>query len=357
MPLITTSSFKTLVPPALTSPPNYTQTGSVLLGSDTVAGDFFGCGTGLSADGSIMVVGAPYRGGATGAVYTYDWNGSAWVERSTILTAGDQQAGAYFGYDVAITPDGNTMVVGALGHITTINDQGKVYIYDWNGTAWIERETFISPNPQPSEGFGVGVSISNDGLVVAVGGAFGAVGDPIVNRGAAYIYDWNGSQFQYRNQILASDGATNRFFGYGLELKGDGSVIYVGAIETSLTGSFYVYEWNGSSWVETITRKIPSDAGGGDQFGYRIAAPGNGSYIAVSSWFWDGGAGANQGAVYFFEEDGGSWTEHGSVLVAPDAAGNNYFGMVSMSDDGRVLAVAAPGRSSSAGGVYRFDSV
>src|SRR4030042_1233883 len=66
------------------------QIAVVLVAGDAAADDCFGMSVSLSSDGSILAVGATYwEGGATnqGGVYIYDWSGSAWVQRGSVLTA------------------------------------------------------------------------------------------------------------------------------------------------------------------------------------------------------------------------------------------------------------------------------
>ncbi len=96
--------------------------------SNTGAGDKFGSSVALSADGSTLAVGAPYEDSSTigintmpadlnanvnaGAVYVYSLSGTTWSEKSYVK-ASNTKAGDLFGYSVALSTDGTTMVVGA----------------------------------------------------------------------------------------------------------------------------------------------------------------------------------------------------------------------------------------------------
>jgi hypothetical protein len=62
-----------------------------------------------------------------GKVYIWEWNGSSWVE--TGLVASDPQAFAWVGYSVSISGDGNTIVGGAHLWDGTFTNQGKVYLF------------------------------------------------------------------------------------------------------------------------------------------------------------------------------------------------------------------------------------
>jgi len=104
-------------------------------------------------------------GGGQGAVYVYDWSGSAWVERTTALTASDAGASDYFGASCALSADGTVLAVGAmLWDGAAGSDQGAVYVFDWNGSSWTERITALAPSDAGgNEYFGSGCALSADG--------------------------------------------------------------------------------------------------------------------------------------------------------------------------------------------------
>jgi predicted secreted protein len=108
---------------------------------------------------------------------------------------------------------------------------------------------------------------------------------------------------------VPSDAGASDYFGISCALSDDGSVLAVGAYfwdggAGSNQGAVYVFDWNGSVWVERTTALVPSDAGAGDYFGASCALSDDGSVLAVGAYAWDGGAGSNQGAVYVFDGKG-----------------------------------------------------
>jgi len=62
---------------------------ALLTASDAVGGDNFGAAVALSGD--TVVIGAPFKGGQTGAAYVFVRGGSAWSQQAK-LTAGDASA-------------------------------------------------------------------------------------------------------------------------------------------------------------------------------------------------------------------------------------------------------------------------
>lgn len=154
----------------------------------------FGAAVSLNADATILAVGAPMLTQSLsrrGGVYIYDWSGSAWVQRGGVLFASDAAASDYFGTSVALSPDGLVLAVSASGWEDQITSQGRVYMYDWSGSAWVERNVLIVPDDATSattalsDGFGKDISINSDGSLVVVGAPFWE-GD-FNNQGRVYI--------------------------------------------------------------------------------------------------------------------------------------------------------------------------
>ncbi|MEO8112623.1 MAG: hypothetical protein ABI594_21420, partial [Ginsengibacter sp.] len=74
----------------------------------------------------------------------------------------------FFGYDLAISADGNTAVVGSPA---ADNNAGKVYIYVRNNNSWALQASLTGPvnSYNLAAGFGTSVSIAADGNTVFAG--------------------------------------------------------------------------------------------------------------------------------------------------------------------------------------------
>jgi glutamate synthase domain-containing protein 3 len=293
-------------------------------------------------------------------------NTHSWDERTTALTASDAGTTDYFGFSCALSGDGTVLAVGAQGWDGGAgSNQGAVYVFDWNGSSWTERTTALTASDAgASDFFGSGCALSSDGTVLAVG-AYGWDGGAGSDQGAVYIFDWNGSSWTERTTALTpSDaGGTDRF-GRSCALSSDGTVLAVGSFYWDGgggdQGAVYIYDWNGSSWDERTTALTASDAGATDYFGISCALSSDGTVLAVGPYYWDGGAGTDQGAIYIFDWNGSSWDERTTALTASDAGSSDYFGSgCSLSSDGTVLAVGAQGwdggGGSEQGAVYVYD--
>ena len=107
-----------------------TQTGTVTAG-DAAASDQFGVSVALSADGGTLAVGAYLQDSAAanaGKVYLYSVAAGVATQTGTV-TAGDAVAIDFFGTSVALSADGSMLAVGAHTQDSAAADAGKVYLY------------------------------------------------------------------------------------------------------------------------------------------------------------------------------------------------------------------------------------
>lgn len=218
-------------------------TATNLTAGDAAANDNFGIGCALSGDGLVLAVGANLQHANNyGKVYIYDRGGSAptltWTQRSTI-TASDLASNDSFGTSVSLTDDGATLVVGAGTWEGTQTDQGGVYTYDWTGATWAMRGSVLqAPTAQNSAVFGATVSISADGLKLAVG-AYGYDGT-YLQQGDVNFYDLVSLTWVWRNQLTRTPPAYNENFSRPA-IAGAGNIAVVGAYRYGLTGGVFTY--------------------------------------------------------------------------------------------------------------------
>lgn len=166
-----------------------------LVAADGVADDRFGSSVSLSADKSTLAVGA-FRVDAgdterTGAVYIYQRNagdvvfGAAHVQK---LKANDKTTGDMFGASVSLSADSSMLAVGA-GVDTDYVSTGAVYIYQRNAGEDVfdgdHVQKLVAINGATKDWFGASVHLA-DGDTLAVG----ATGDNAggTKAGAVYIY-------------------------------------------------------------------------------------------------------------------------------------------------------------------------
>lgn len=254
------------------------------------------------------------------------------------LIANDGAADDEFGTSVSIS--GNRMAIGASNDDS---GQGSVYIYDFDGTNWVQTVKLIASDAAADSFFGWSVALDGSRLLV------GAVIEDSSRRGAAYVFDLNNGTWTETQKLLAADAEAADFFGSYVALDGDRLVIGAGG-DDSYQGSAYVFEFDGSSWSET-QKLTASGAAAGDRFGSSVTLDGN--RLVVGAWLVEVGSNSNQGAAYVFDFDGSAWSES-QRLTASDGAANDYLG-ISVSLDGNRLAVGSVGDDSFRGSAYVFD--
>ncbi len=218
----------------------------------------------------------------------HQWNGSTWD--ATVLLDAETDS---ISQSNSIAFDGETIVVGVDGDDTNGSDAGCVYIYQWNGSSWEETTLYAS---DAAEGDRFGYSVAADGDTIVVGSVY-ADSESTALTGCVYVYKWNGSNWD-ETKISASDGAGMDLFGTSVSI--DGNSILVGAKgdddNGNMSGSAYVYQWNGSGWNEA--KLIASDGQAGDFFGFSVAIDGD---KAVIGSYDDDDNGENSGSAYVFD--------------------------------------------------------
>src|SRR5262245_41813448 len=92
-----------------------------------------------------------------------------------------------FGQAVAISGDGNTLIVGAGGMVGANPNQGVAFVFSRQGRRWTLEAQLTAD--AAAEGLGSSVAISDDGGTVLVGAVF--ADPPVPSRlggGAAYVF-------------------------------------------------------------------------------------------------------------------------------------------------------------------------
>jgi hypothetical protein len=208
-----------------------------------------------------------------------------------------------------------------------------------------------------SDAFGTRVATTADAVTMVVGAPGRDSGG--TDRGGVYTYSFSGSSWSLVGSVLTASDATNGDgFGTGVALNEDGTLLAVGAPYSDQGGTnrgcVYLYEKSGSAWDE-LEILVPSDASNSAAYGYSIALNALGTVLAVGAPGRDG----SRGGVYIYDNIAGTWVLRGSVLVdVLDPGAGDYFGAsVSLNATGDILAVGVTfwdSGSTDAGCVYTY---
>ncbi len=302
-----------------------------IMGTGT-AGDRFGgpwedaptpfqSGTAVAVDGELAVIGAwgdDTIGDRAGAAYVFRRVGTEWVEEQKLL-ASDGVLLDYAGCAVAI--DGDTVLVGAFGAtVGTFIDAGKVYVFKFDGTEWIEEQILTASDAHTIQHFGWSLAI--DGDVALIGADWDNEIGPYA--GAAYIYNYDGSTWVEQQKLLPSIGEANDVFAYAVAIEGDTAILtspyddHSGFVNA---GTIFHFEFDGASWNETQTLTA-STAEAEGRYGVSVGLSGSRAVI-----------GTHVGTAYTLLRTGGFWDEEQLLTASDDTLFNSFGEAVSMFDE------------------------
>lgn len=274
-----------------------------------IFGDMFGDRTGqsvaLSADGNIVAVSSAFSDDTSknikdsGKVQLYKYSDP---EDQLIQIGQDlkgNSTGDYFGFSLALSNSGDTVVIGVKGADTNgpNAENGKVQVFRLFNNQWLQIGQDLEGGNQNDQ-YGYSVSISADGNNIAIGAPFHDEDEGGVNAGLVQVFRFIESQWmQVGDDILGDD--TESLSGWSLALSGDGTVIAIGsitddAISGSDTGLVRVFKSIDQKWVQ-VGEGLNGDEAM-DFFGYDVSLSDDGKNVAASGI--DGGG---SGVVKIFE--------------------------------------------------------
>jgi hypothetical protein len=266
------------------------------------------------------------------------------------LLASDGGAYDLFGSSVSVS--GDVALVGPYRDDDNGTDSGSAYVFRFDGTSWVEEAKILASDGATEDYFGRSVAVLGD---VAVIGAYGD-DDNGKSSGSAYVFRWDGTTWVEEQKLLASDGEEGDYFSRAVAVSGDVAVVGASYDDDNGTqsGSAYVFRFDGTSWVEEA-KLLASDGEWLDQFGGSVSVSGD---LAVVGASYDDDNGAYAGSAYVFRFDDTSWVEE-QKLLASDGAQTDHFGP-SVSVSGDVAVVGAGfgddnGTHSGSAYVFRFD--
>ena len=269
--------------------------------SDKQDGDKFGEAVAISSDGSTVIVGARFEASNRGAVYVFTHSNGSWTEQQKIQSA-DTDANDYSATALAISGDGNRLVYSAHGY--GASSTGAVLVYTRDNGSWSQEQLLLASDGQQYDRFGMGLAISDDGDTILVGAYFESP-DSQVQAGSAYVFTMVDGSWTEQQKIYASPTEAGQLFGYDIALSSDGNTAVISAHATyypggsNAAGAVYIWTRSGSTWTQKL--KIQSaDIEDSDSFGYRVDMSSDGRTIIVSAYGEDTG-GSAAGSAYIYE--------------------------------------------------------
>jgi len=248
--------------------------------------------------------------------------------QSKKISASTRESRAEFGTSVAI--NNQFVAVGASREEVA---KGAVYIYQKNGNNWNFNQKITAPDGVEMAEFGGSLKFGTDFLLASAGRA--DIGNTI-RAGALYIYDLDSNnQWNFTKKLVASDYDNDALLAVNpTSLAVDGNTIVAGAPGfSSWNGAVYIFEKNGNNWAETQKIVSPESVDFGN-FGIGVSLYGD--YLVIGA----SGANNSSGKIYIYKKNiSGEWILYQS-LTSSDNFENSYFGN-SVSIYGNELVVGA----------------
>ncbi len=188
---------------------------------------------------------------------------------------------------------------------------------------------------------GISVSLSSNGTVLAVGGIANVGTPPSSDPGHVRVYQYANNTWTRLGGDIDGEAADD-YSGTSVSLSSDGSILAVLALyndgKGSNSGHVRVYKYANSMWTQ-----LGADIDGVSTCDYSrssVSLSSNGTVLAVGAPGRDCNGG-NRGQVWVYQfATNGSWTKLGDALYS-EAADDLFGSSVTLSSDGSVLAVGA----------------
>lgn len=236
---------------------------------------------------------------------------AAQIVEEDLLIPATRTTSDIFGYFVDM--DGTTIVGGApFATLAGVPLPGRAFVYEFDGGEWQEIQTLRPSNIQANAFFGLSVAVGGTTIAAAAPGEDA----PSDNEGAVYVFEKSGGAWSETARLTAPDARVDGRFGASLGLGDD--ILVVGAIGQDstkglLAGAAYVFERTAGVW--NFTAKLgPSDAEDFDNFGFSVARDGGtivvGSINDVHSGIRDAGS------AYVFRRNAGAWHEIAKLIAS-----------------------------------------
>lgn len=285
-----------------------------------------------TADGNFLFVTAeeaketfPFSLGAessVGAVVVFKKSGSSFTQHQVL----QHPAMTTDYYGGAVGASNEWLVVGTLSD-TTMEDNssndpnysGSAILYKWNSSSnlWEYSQKLKAPAGSRHDDARFGAAFAIDGNRLAVYAQ--RADNTTYNSGAVFMYNFDGSSWQFVQKINAAVPVGYRNF--GAQPIFSGGKLFLSETDNGIPGRVDIFEYDGSLWNKTasVSTAVPQ----GSACGEAIAVQGDLIAMACSQAY-DGGI--VTGVVNIFKHNGTSWVDAGTFTDGT-ATEWGYFGL------------------------------
>jgi len=277
-------------------------------------------------DTNTVSIGAIYNdnsgGVSAGHVRVYSWNGTAWIQKGTDIDG--ETANDLSSWSISM-PDANTVAIGAPFNSGNGLLAGHVRVWSWNGIDWAQKGLDMN-GEAAGDNSGYSVSMS-DANTVAIGAQYN---DGNGNgSGHVRIYNWNGSAWIQKGLDINGEAANDQS-GHSVCMP-DANTVGIGAIGNdgngNSAGHVRIYSWNGTAWIQ---KGLDIDGEAADDLSGKSISMPNANTVAIGANENDGN-GSNSGHVRVYKWNGTAWTQQG-IDINGEAASDESGYAICMPD-------------------------
>jgi hypothetical protein len=264
----------------------WTQQGGKLVAADAAGHAHQGYSVSLSNDGNTAIVGGAFDDGNIGAAWVWTRSGDGWTQQGGKLVGAGAVGPAEQGSSVALSRDGTTAVVGGP------NDNfgaGAAWVWTRSGDAWsLQGGKLVGTDVDGSAGQGGSVALSRDGNTVIVGGHRDT--DFV---GAAWIYIRSSGIWTQQGSKLVGPAVGRAYQGWSVSVSGDGSTAIVGGpTDDNVVGAAWIYVRRSAAWYLLGSKLVGAGAVGPAGQGVAVALSAGGDTAILGGRLDQDGVGA-----------------------------------------------------------------
>ena len=214
---------------------------------------------------------------------------------------------------MVMSKNGSTL---ALGNKDANNNTGHVKIYKKDNNGQWQVVSTLTGDAE-NDNFGDNISINNEGTIIAI-----SAQQIIDNEKHGYvrIYQVNATNNFLWNQIGATlqGDNTKDTFGKGLSISNDGTIVAIGSPQERKIDSGYVkvFQWSGTSWDQMGTNITGTEDY--ELFGSSVSLSGNGKTLGIGTLGTNNRIKLNFSHVEMWSYIGTSWTQINADIVLPN---------------------------------------
>jgi len=307
------------------------------------AGDGSGWSVSLSDDGTIVAIGAPNNDGNgtnSGQVRVYKNISNTWTQIG--LDINGEADGDQSGWSVSLSADGTIVAIGAPKNDGHGTNSGQVRVYQYKSVAGSYTWSKIG---QDIDGEAAGdycgscVSLSADGTIVAIGAP-----DNDDSKGQVRVYQYDilsvPAAWKKIGQNINGEAQYDES-GWSVSLSADGTIVAIGAPNNdghgTNSGQVRVYKNINDNWTK-IGQDIDGEAN--DYSGRSVSLNNDGTIVAIGAPN-NAGNGTNSGQVRVYQNISNTWTQIGQDIDG-EAANDQSGWSVSINANGTIVAIGAP---------------